>query len=439
MMKNIEVTVGLLPDFDIKIEAPVSAADLGGAALPEIKGSADKSAPVISGFTDLTFPDETLSVCGEGLRRASLIVWSEGSLKRITPLRSDDTKLQAVIPADTQKSMLIVWPENENGIGAPVRVNAPTCWFSDTGRLLANTDEQEIRLFGKSLFIEGKKPSVTAICKDKSVKAEIVSANPYRLTIKLNARFYEGEECRFYIHNGTGGKYGFGEPFELTARKITRKPAKELPTLFAEDFGAVADDGKDDSEAFERALEAAAQLGGAVLQLGKGEYNFRKTLYIPDRFPNGLYIRGRGAGDYDFASKLLPDEYEHRGIGGDHTVLRFLSAKSVPENTIRIEGDNISLCDMTVFGADGHAPGYSMAHGYTVHLAGRDITLERVRMIKADLRDFNDDPKARLMCSNHVFVAGGSRNIDILNCEFHTKACAVWINQYEGTDQSVPS
>jgi len=381
-----------------------------------------------------------LSVSGENLKCASLIIWSEGSIQRVQPLRSDNTKMQAVVPKNMEKSMMIIWPENENGIGLPQKVNAPVIWFDNRGYLRANEAVQTIRFFGKSFYFEGKTPAVVIERENKTEAAEITDINPYQVTVRLDFSLKDGEECKFYIHNGTGGELGWSNAVTLKAVQKSVKDKSELPVISVDDYGAVADDGKDDSDAIKKAIDAAAKLGGAVLEFGQGEYNFSKPIKIPDSFPLGLYIKGKGKGIYDFASKLLPFEYEHRGLSGEFTSLRFLGPLNAPENMIFINADNVYLSDLTIFGADGHTPdGYSMDNGFTVYLLGRNISIENVRMIKADVRDFNTSPDAELMCNNHIYVAPASQNIDINNCEFHTKACAIWINAYDyvNNEQSI--
>ena len=360
-----------------------------------------------------------------------MILWSEGKLSEVKPLRSDNTKLQATVPSDVQKSVMIVWPKKNGIVGLPIRVNVPEIWFANSENLVANTTEQEIRFFGKNLFIDGKTPTVVYIHNKKTKYAKITDMNQYQVTVKIDTKLNSGESCEFYFYNGTGGKYGWSSVFKISSTQQIMKPASELPVVNVDDFGAIADDGKDDLPAIKKALEKAAELGGAVLRFGYGEYNVSGIIEIPYTLPNGLYIEGKGMGKYDFATKLLPSEYAHRGISGEHTVIRFTDKTCVAENIFRIKANNVSISDMTIFGADGHVEGWSMLHGFTLSFSGWNFTIENVRMIKADLRDFNLKSDARLMCSNHIYIDKCSKNINIKNCEFHTKGCAIWVNKYE--------
>ena len=421
-----------MPSFVDAAKIPNGIWNLGGENLPQICGNADENAPVISAITDLTYPNETLGITGDNLTGASLLIWSEGEIAQVKPLRSDNSKMQAVVPANMPKSMMIVWPKNQNGIGNPVKVNAPIVWWTNCKQLFSNVAEQEIRFFGKSLCIEGKAPIVVMELPDGSCKQlEVVDANPYQIKAKVNAELENGTYCNFYVHNATGGNYGWSNPFvaEVIENKVLSQ--EELPVISVDDFGAVADDALDDIIAIEKAIAAAAELGGAVIKFGAGEYNISRSIRIPDSFPKGLYFKGVGMGEYDFGCSLKSTEYEHRGLSGKYTSIRFLDPENVPENVLRILGENVYISDMTLFGTDGHSEGYTMANGCTVAIKANNVTLKKLRIIKVDLRDFTTTEEARLMCSNNVDVAVSCKNISILDCEFHTKASAIWMNHYE--------
>ncbi|MFW5739560.1 MAG: hypothetical protein ACOC1F_04270 [Myxococcota bacterium] len=57
----------------------------GGAALPAMAGAATPGAPAIAAISDVTFPDETLVMTGEGLEGAALRLWAEGATFDVEP------------------------------------------------------------------------------------------------------------------------------------------------------------------------------------------------------------------------------------------------------------------------------------------------------------------------------------------------------------------
>ena len=86
-------------------------------------------------------------------------------------------------------------------------------------------------------------------------------------------------------------------------RPIPFEEAEKLypQTLDARDFGAAADDGKDDAEALRAAVAAAAKMtakGGVRIVLGKGSYDiltYEKGVGVPVRNLSKIMIDGRGA------------------------------------------------------------------------------------------------------------------------------------------------
>ncbi len=406
----------------------------GGLALPTMTGIAAEGAPILTAVTDMTYPGETLAISGEGLENAELLLWTEGSLDRILPLRSDATKMQAAIPADRRKSVALLWPMNDKGIGAPLRINAPAIWWCNRESITADTRGETIRLFGSCLSLDGGVPLVVATYENGATETLTVQDHhTYGLTVAFQTPLAEGTAVTIRVHNGTGGVCGWSEPLTLAVSADTMEDESCLPILSVTDFGAVADDGKDDSDAIEAALEKAAALGGAVLLFGQGTYHLSRALTVTDRYPRGLVLCGLGKGHYDFASHLLPSEYDYCGLSGRYTALRFLDPTCPPDNTLCLLGRNLTVKNMTVYGADGHTGHrYSMKDGDTVYVDGQNIRIEDVRFIKADVRDLTTEPTDRLMCNNNLYLAPATASVEVRHCEFHTKASAIWMNHYYG-------
>lgn len=61
----------------------------------------------------------------------------------------------------------------------------------------------------------------------------------------------------------------------------------------AEQFGARADDGQDDSAAIQQGVEAVGRRGGGALVLGAGTYHLDRSVFVPY---DGVVIRGQGPG-----------------------------------------------------------------------------------------------------------------------------------------------
>ena len=399
----------------------------GGHGLPDLSG-APSGESVITCGTDMTFPGETLSLTGEELDGADAALWTEGSFRILCPVRSDKTKMQLIIPEGSERSVTAVWPVKRESVGEPYLINLPTVWWADRENVDSNGAARRVRLFGKNFSLGGLPPTVAVILDDgRTETATVVSWSPYDVTVEIRSCLSGCRSLSVAVHNGTGGKYGWSECFGLGVCEKTTADTDGLPVITLAPPSA---DGND-CPAVSAAIEEAEKLGGAAVVFGQGEYRFPQTVKITGSFPRGLILKGLGAGKYDFASRLRPSERNHRGLSGRYTSLRF-SDVSVAPNVISVETDNVAIEDMTVFGADGHVGGYTMKFGYTVVISGNNARIKNVRMIKADLRDLNTDPSASLLCSNQLFIDSGCRDITVTGCEFHTKACAIWINFYDG-------
>lgn len=88
------------------------------------------------------------------------------------------------------------------------------------------------------------------------------------------------------------------------------------PTHVVTDFGAVPDDGEDDTAALRDALEAAATEGGGVVSLPAGTFILSERL----RLENGVVLQGAGRGVTTLSIPVsLTDVYGNEGLEGGGT------------------------------------------------------------------------------------------------------------------------
>ena len=73
----------------------------------------------------------------------------------------------------------------------------------------------------------------------------------------------------------------------------------------AEAFGAIPDDGVDDSPAIQEALDAAGSAGGGAVRLGPGNYTLESPLFI---FEDGVVLRGAGSNQTTLSFEFHPPE-----------------------------------------------------------------------------------------------------------------------------------
>lgn len=381
----------------------------------------DAGTPTISGITDSTLPGEAVGIIGGGLSGAKLAVINDGKIYQIDPLRSDDTKMQAVIPKKFSDAVSVVFAFNETGVGNPIRLNAPDVYwvFAD---LCHGEENQSVRFFGSSLSAQNSEPEIYVYDESgNSQKLVVTESDKYHINAVIPNEI-AGDNVYFWVSNGTGGGNGWTRTDEIFVREKTERPKEKLETLRLSDFGAVPNDGKSDSEAINSAISAARESGGAVLLFENGEYEISDEIKISGDFPYGLHLLGVGMGEYDFGSTLSSDEYEYKGVSGEYTLLRFASPDRLPKNMISIYSDNVTISGMTIIG--GESGGYECRN---VFISAENVTVSDMRMIKTDTRDFVKSGSATLMCESNLEIDSGSENIALTGCEFHSKASAIQI------------
>ncbi len=88
---------------------------------------------------------------------------------------------------------------------------------------------------------------------------------------------------------------------------LQQEPRTDLKTFRVEDFGAVADDAKDDAPGIQAAIDAAAEAGGGIVRMGKGTYHVFTPLTIT---ANHTVLQGAGkeATTFHFDYKLEREE-----------------------------------------------------------------------------------------------------------------------------------
>ena len=111
----------------------------------------------------------------------------------------------------------------------------------------------------------------------KPLRMTMLKAEKYTLRCQLPKDMKPGTYA-LWIHNGFGGKLGFGKP--LTVQVAQRIP---WPTtrFDVRDFGAKADGTADDTWAIQAALASAGKNGGGVVYLPRGTYKITGKLVMP--------------------------------------------------------------------------------------------------------------------------------------------------------------
>ncbi len=142
-------------------------------------------------------------------------------------------------------------------------------------------------------------------------------------------------------------------------------PQKGKPMINAQDFGAKADGIADDTNAIQKALDAAGRLGEPVL-LPAGRYRVTGSLHIPP----GVALEGAAKAPL----------YIQPLIG---TVILATGGRDHEEASALFEmGDSSTVTGLTVFYPD-QKPDAIHPYPWTFHLQGGDNTVENVTLINS--------------------------------------------------------
>jgi hypothetical protein len=242
----------------------------GGAGLPEWRDGIDAGSPAIGFQTDMTFPNETIAVLGSGLDGADFVLWAEGMTFALPPLRTAEDRAQIVVPTrvDTvahgtagpvPKSVILLWPRKGERIGYPARLNAPVLFWVWPGKKWAHDADHSIRIFGKTLSLPDREPLVVVQRdEDRPLSVVVVEKTAYEIKAELPERYAAGDYT-VWVHNGTGGRYGWSEAGRFTVAAKTYDTSAE--------FAVDAQPGATDQEKIANAIAAAGARGGGTVTL----------------------------------------------------------------------------------------------------------------------------------------------------------------------------
>lgn len=207
-----------------------------------------------------------------------------------------------------------------------------------------------------------------------------------------------------------------GEAFDPTGRlmdwsyagyRAGELPLPELaPTHLVTDFGAIADDGQDDTAAIVAALAAAAREGGGVVGLPPGRLLLSERVRLED----GVVVQGAGLGVTTvFIPVSLTDVYGNDGLdsGGSSSYAFSGGFFEVRGNT-----DNDALTEITA-GADRGTTTIEVASAEGLSIG------EWVRVVQTD-------QDRSLMNRLHAdLLEAGDDNVGDRGMNFHTRIAAI--------------
>lgn len=199
---------------------------------------------------------------------------------RVKPVNVTDTGVCFEYPATLTAGLAACRLVSDAGAASdPFVLNAPEAWwlYGDQGE--SASPGGWLRLFGRCLDANGQ-ARVTLISGHSTTELKLTRRDVWSLDTTLPKDLSVGTYTVF-VHNGNGGKSGWRD-----AGRIAIKPYQEIwknDRFDVTAFGAIPNDGLDDTLALQAALAKAATNGGGTVYLPRGRFQCNGTLQIPER------------------------------------------------------------------------------------------------------------------------------------------------------------
>lgn len=249
---------------------------------PRFSGKYNAQTPVIGEYTPEARADRSINTLGSNFitdgEQGKVWIYRQttrGNARLYNPevVRMRDDYLVATVDEGEPYGMYLMWVENKNGAGLPVRVNAAEMTWVGPDHALPG---REVSVYGRNLsmnndtlksFVYVRPWSADASTPSRSV--EVIRVNPYKVTFRLPSDLATGTDYEVWVHNGHGGEYGWSGPMKLHVD--TEEPYVWTgKTLNVRDFGAHGDGQTDDSKAIQAAIDAASD--GDRILFPAGQY-----------------------------------------------------------------------------------------------------------------------------------------------------------------------
>ena len=201
---------------------------------------------------------------------------------RVLPVKVTETGVCFEYPADLAAGLAACRIVSDAGAASePFVLNAPEVWWLHGDQGETASPGGWLRLFGRSLDRSGQARVVlTSAAGNRTIELPLTKKDVWSLDAALPADLPDATYNAF-VHNGSGGKDGWRE-----AGRIVIKPQQEVWKSDRFDvtaFGALPNDGLDDTLALQAALAKAATNGGGIVYLPRGRFQCTGTLQIPER------------------------------------------------------------------------------------------------------------------------------------------------------------
>jgi hypothetical protein len=204
----------------------------------------------------------------------------------LTPLGSSADALKFLVPASWKPGVYRV-EVNADGVKSAARMlNAPDPWWQQGDWGKQASPGGWLRIFGKCLsFDEQASVALRGGIRDLILKPG--QQDCWSLGVELPKDLPAGE-YQVLLRNGYEGQAGWREAGKI--RIAPHAPVWKTDLFDVTKFGAVPNDGMDDTDAVQKALDAAGGNGGGVVYLPRGRFQMNG----PIRIPRFVLLKGAG-------------------------------------------------------------------------------------------------------------------------------------------------
>jgi hypothetical protein len=425
---------------------PAIGAETNKASSPKLFWGSD---PINAGETAMLFGDGiATNVSAEAWRLTDETVTAppakEEAWAPTTPgtplevLQASGECAKAVLPKDWNAGMFAVRLKNGEATAEPYLLNRPELWWWLGGENDQAYAGEELRVFGKNF---GEKTRVWLMGEGgQATQLSLLRADKYAVRCQLPKEMKPGTYS-VWLHNGYGGKAGFGKPLTISVAERTPWPTTRFNV---KDFGADGNGGKADATwAIQNALKAAEKNGGGEVYIPGGVYRISGKLIMPPKtvlkgenrdavqlviqFDNSADIDSVIAGDGDFgvedltitastARRIINCPLKPELRDSDFfTHSPTLAAAQLPESDW---GHNVhlrGLCIRHLRRSLGIEEVPMRPHGWAIGLVGRDMEVSDCDIMSSD-ESINYHGRRMVIERNRI--AGATRPIDVEECVF---------------------
>ena len=250
------------------------------ASAPAFAGT-DQPAPTILWASSPVAPGETILVHGGDFgSNPQLEIRSAEKTAVLHPVSVSETALMFAFPKDWQPCEVSARVLSDERSSNTYLINTPDIWWVQGDWGTEASPGGWVRLFGRCIESPQGHPREFFLTDESGMPVSGLESqeeiNRWSQKIILAHDIAEGTYCLAWKDSATGGACRTA-PFKVTVHRDVWK----TDVFNITDYGAVANDQKDDTEAILKAAEALKNNGGGILFVPRGRFCMTKTIILP--------------------------------------------------------------------------------------------------------------------------------------------------------------